>query len=245
MSKTRLFVESPLTAAAEIEITGEPARYVSRVLRLQSGDEVTLFDGSGAEFPAAVTRFRKDAVSLSVGERRDRNVESPLRIHLLQGISRGERMDFVMQKATELGVARITPLLTEYSVVRLDVERAEKRRQHWSGIARSACEQCGRNRVPQIGTPATLRQWLGDHRGQGGTRLILKPGATATCRSAVPSGEDLIVLVGPEGGFSDAEYELADAEGFQAIGLGPRVLRTETAAVAVLAAMQVLFGDLA
>lgn len=245
MSKTRLYVEGPLATAADLEVSGEVARYIGRVLRLRPGDAVILFDGSGAEFPAVVNRLSKASVGLSVNERIDRSVESSLEIHLLQGISRGERMDLVIQKATELGVARITPLLTEYSVVRLDPNRAEKRLHHWSGVAKSACEQCGRNVLPAIEAPATLLSWLGEHHEHRGMRVILKPGAPDTCRSLTPDDSELIVLVGPEGGFSDAEYAFAEAEGFRAIGLGPRVLRTETAALAVLAALQTLHGDLA
>jgi 16S rRNA (uracil1498-N3)-methyltransferase len=153
-------------------------------------------------------------------------------------------MDIVVQKATELGVHRITPVITEYSVVRLDPKRTEKRVQHWRGIGASACEQSGRNVLPQIDPPQALRSWLGDNFERPGTRLIMKPGAKGSMKSIDGNVQQLILLIGPEGGFSNSEYELADATGFSAIGFGARILRTETAAVAAIAALQTLFGDL-
>jgi 16S rRNA (uracil1498-N3)-methyltransferase len=154
-------------------------------------------------------------------------------------------MDFVVQKSTELGVRRITPVSSEYSVVRLDEKRTEKRVHHWRGIAASACEQCGRNTLPVIDPPVSLRNWLGEHRNNEGMRLILRPGSGTSLKSVDVSDNRLTVLVGPEGGFSDAEYDLAAATGFESAGLGPRVLRTETAALAVLTVLQSIHGDLA
>jgi len=245
MSRTRLYTDEPLQAGSDTELRGDAAHYVGRVLRLAPEDEVTLFDGSGCEYPAVVRRVTRSSVTLTPLEAISRDVESALRIRLLQGVSRGERMDFVVQKATELGVAGITPVLTERSVVRLDAGRAHKRVLHWRGVAASACEQCGRNVLPVIDTPIDLREWLGANRQAGDTRVILKPGTDATLAS-LPAGVDIVtVLVGPEGGFSEAEYEAAAITGFQPVGLGPRILRTETAALAIVVALQALHGDLA
>ena len=153
-------------------------------------------------------------------------------------------MDFVMQKATELGVHQITPVITEYSVVKLEPRRAEKRQHHWRGVCASACEQSGRNVLPQIDSPQPLRTWLGENYDAPGERLIMKPGGEGSVGSVDSSVRKLTLLIGPEGGFSDVEYELAESTGFSATGFGKRILRTETAALAVIAALQTLFGDL-
>ncbi|MGI9261381.1 MAG: 16S rRNA (uracil(1498)-N(3))-methyltransferase [Woeseiaceae bacterium] len=246
MTRTRLYIDAPLHVGARLEIDGDRARYVSRVLRLRPHDELTLFNGLGGEHRATIHSFSKNSVRVTVDSHLPRDVESGLKIHLLQGISRGDRMDLVMQKATELGVTAITPIISEYSVIKLEKNRAEKRLQHWRGICASACEQCGRNVPPVVSAPVRLRNWLGENVDSGGDRrLILKPGATTTLRSLEDCAENLTVLVGPEGGFSDDEYTLAAATDFLAISVGPRVLRTETAAIAITAGLQILFGDLA
>lgn len=245
MSRTRLHSESPLSANSELNLEGNSARYVGRVLRLSPNDELTLFDGQGGEYRATIIAVDRNKVRVAIGENIKRNVESPLAIHLLQGVSRGERMDFVMQKATELGVQKITPLITDHSVVKLEAKRAEKRLQHWRGIVASACEQSGRNVLPGISAPQPLRTWLGENIGTAGTRLILKPNDNGSFKSVGENVQQVILLIGPEGGFSSSEYELAETTGFQAIGFGKRILRTETAAVAALAALQTLYGDLA
>lgn len=243
MSSTRLYLDATLLPGSEIELTGDRARYVGRVLRLRKGDRLNLFDGRGGEFGADIVQSGKSSVVVQVGEAIVRDVESPLGIHLLQGISRGERMDVVVQKATELGVRRITPVQTEYSVVRLAGARAEKRIAHWRAVAASACEQCGRNRVPSIEPVTGLRDWLGQHLDDEGRRVVLAPGAGATIRSLQPEDSSVTVLIGPEGGLSDGEIELVTGAGFSPVGFGPRILRTETAAVAVLSALQVAYGD--
>lgn len=243
MSKHRLHVEGPIEPGKTLEIRGEQARYMSRVLRLRPDDEVTLFDGSGCEFPAWIRKPGKNIVAAEVGEAVDRSVESPLSVTLLQGISRGDRMDYVIQKATELGVTRVTPVHTEFSVVKLDQERAARRLRHWQGVAASACEQCGRNRLPCIDSPESLPNVLGRLRESPDDRIILQPGAPETVRSIGIAGSALHVLIGPEGGFSQQEQEHAGIAGFRPVGFGPRILRTETAAVAVLAALQSMYGD--
>jgi len=245
MSQARLYIDEPLNIGTELEISGARARYISRVLRLRLNDELNLFDGLGGEHRATIHSFSRNSVLVSIDEHVERDAESGLKIHLLQGISRGDRMDLVMQKATELGVAAMTPIITEYSVIKLEKSRAEKRLQHWRGICASACEQCGRNILPIVNEPVRLRSWLGENVEDSSRRLILKPRAPATLRTLMNNTDSLTVLVGPEGGFSEDEYKLAAATDFHAVGLGPRVLRTETAAIAITAGLQTLFGDLA
>ncbi|MEX2123568.1 MAG: 16S rRNA (uracil(1498)-N(3))-methyltransferase [Woeseia sp.] len=243
----RLYVPDPLKAGDELRLDEERTRYVGRVLRLRVGDAVVLFDGSGGEFSAAITEVAKRAVVVRVGERRERSVESPLAITLIQGISRGERMDIVVQKATELGVRRITPVMTEFSVVRLhggNDDKGEKRALHWLKVARSACEQCGRNVVPTFDAPQSFKSWLESSSSSGVPRIVLHPGATRTLGNLERIHDRIELLIGPEGGLSDAEVDQAVAAGFRACSIGPRVLRTETAAIAAIAALQARWGDL-
>jgi len=245
MSKNRFYAEEPLQAGGEITLRGERARYVSRVLRLGQDDRIELFDGSGAQFPAVIRNISKDIVTVAVTDRCEYSTESPLSITLVQGISRGDRMDHAIQKATEVGVTRIIPVHTEFSVVKLDERRAEKRLLHWRGVAASACEQCGRNRLPQVSPPAQFLALLGEYRDVPADKIILRPAAGATLRSIGNVSSNIVVAIGPEGGFSDKEYEHAELAEFRPVSFGPRILRTETAAVAVVAALQALYGDLA
>lgn len=245
MPRTRLHIENPLAENSELDLEGNSARYVGRALRLSLHDEITLFDGRGGEYQATIITLDRNRVRVAIGKHVNRDVESPLAIHLLQGISRGERMDFVMQKATELGVHKITPLVTDRTMVKLAAKRAEKRLQHWRGIVASACEQSGRNVLPAVCTPQPFRAWLGENINTPGTRLIMKPDDAGSFKSVGDDIQEIVLLIGPEGGFSDDEYELAQATGFQPIGFGRRILRTETAAVAALAALQTLYGDVA
>lgn len=244
MPRTRLYIAENPGLGSALELDADKARYLSRVLRLRCGDTLSVFDGRGSEFRATITAIGKSSATLSVDQEIETATESGLRVHLVQGISRGERMDFVVQKATELGVKRITPVLTEFGVVKLDTARAEKRREHWQKVAASACEQCGRVRLPLIDTPVPLKHWFGGKPQQVDTELILKPGATTPLARIESPKTKVCVLVGPEGGFSDGEFEDARIAGFRSVSLGPRVLRTETAAVAALAVLQTLWGDL-
>ena len=230
---------------SEIELETEQARYLGRVLRLRVGDRLLVFDGEGKEFEAAITAIGKTGAILRVGEKTPASVESPLRVHLVQGISRGERMDFIVQKATELGVKRITPVLTEFGVVKLDAARAAKRREHWHRVAINACEQCGRVRLPLIDAPIPLKNWFGNKPRKVDSEIILKPGAKTPLTNIDSPATKICLLIGPEGGFSQTEYEDAAVAGFRAVSLGPRVLRTETAAVASIAILQSEWGDLA
>ena len=211
------------------------------VLRLQAGDAVTLFDGCGGEYAAQIRRIDKSALTLGITARRQVSRESPLSTVLAQGISSGERMDYTVQKCVELGVCAIQPLITQRSVVRLAGERAEKRVAHWQAVAAAACEQCGRNQLPAVLPVQTLPQWLGT--SPGGDRYQLSPRADLRLRDAPRPLGAVTLLVGPEGGWNDDETVAARLAGFVPLALGPRVLRTETAAVAALAAMQTLWGD--
>jgi len=239
---TRVYVEDPLSPGKSCSIAGSAANHIMRVLRLRDGDALTLFDGRGGEYGARITGFRKDSVQVEVQEHRDAERESLLHLTLAQGISRGERMDWVMQKATELGVARIVPVITERTMVKLDERQSARKIEHWRAIVIAACEQSGRNRVPEVAVPrafhALLRQ--GDADGQ---KLLLSPTGDLSARDLALTGRALL-LVGPEGGLSPEERELAVGDGFRQVRMGPRVLRTETAAIAALTILQHDYGDL-
>lgn len=243
MSRHRLFIPQPISDGEELCLDGEQGHYLSRVLRLKPGSEVLLFDGSGYEYPSLVTEVHRKRVLLQAGTAILRNIESPLQIRLVQGISRGERMDFVIQKATELGVHRITPVLTEYSVVKLPADRAAQRLMHWNKIAQSACEQCGRSKIPVIDEPSVLHDFL---RGSTSAqcRLLLQTSATTSLQQIDRPESAIDLLIGPEGGISDTEAEMLFDAGFKAVSLGPRVLRTETIALAAMAILQAKWGDL-
>ncbi len=241
---TRLFVSVALSNDAELILQGEQASYLRRVLRSRVGDALTVFNGDGGEWSASIENISNISVILRVGTHTEPATESRLKIHLVQGISRGERMDFVVQKATELGVKRITPVLTHHGMVKLDQKRAEKRRQHWQHVAESACEQSGRTRPPRIDAPVDLNAWFGAKNSSDSTELILRPGTSTAVASIGKPATRLCLLIGPEGGFSEREYEDAEIAGFQAVSLGPRILRTETAALAALTIAQSCWGDL-
>jgi 16S rRNA (uracil1498-N3)-methyltransferase len=239
---TRVYVEDPLSAGKSCGIAGSAANHIMRVLRLRDGDALTLFDGRGGEYGARITGFRKDSVQVQVQEHRDAERESLLHLTLAQGISRGERMDWVMQKATELGVARIVPVITERTMVKLDERQSARKIEHWRAIVIAACEQSGRNRVPEVAAPRAFHELLrqGDVDGQ---KLLLSPTGDLNARDLALTGRALL-LVGPEGGLSPEERDLAIGDGFRQVRMGPRVLRTETAAIAALTILQHDFGDL-
>ena len=238
MSLPRFYVAAPLALGVH-NLPEAQAHYLSRVLRLTVGAAVQLFDGSGQEYIGELTSVSKKAVQVDLHECLDGQPESSLRIHLGQGLSRGERMDWAMQKATELGVAEITPLFTERCEVRLNHERMQKRLEHWQQIAISACEQCGRSTVPVIHPPQSLQDWQA--AVQADLKLVLHPVAQPLTEHATPS--TLAFLIGPEGGLTDAEVTQAAEYDFQPARLGPRVLRTETAPVVALSVAQQLWGD--
>lgn len=242
MRLTRVYVDAALAAGSSYQVGGSAANHIMRVLRMREGDVITLFDGRGGEYGARITGFRKDGVDVQVLEHRAVERESPLDLTLIQGVSRGERMDWVMQKATELGVRRILPALTERTVVRLDPRQSEKKLQHWRGVVIAACEQCGRNRVPEVAAPLPLHEALRAVEPDC-TRVLLSPEASLSARD-LASPTKVALLIGPEGGLAEHEQQSAIRAGFEPVRLGPRILRTETAAVAALAALQHTFGDL-
>lgn len=244
MRTNRVFVAEPLSADTLVEVGGPAANHIARVLRLAAGDAIIAFDGRGGEYEARIDGLRKDRVLVSIGAHRAIERESPLSVTLAQGISRGERMDLVIQKATELGVRHIVPLLSERSVVRLDAKQADAKRRHWRAIAVAACEQCGRNRVPEVAPPADFDAFIASSStAPVSARIVLSPqgGIRVHDLKAAP---DMVMLIGPEGGLSDAELEAAVRSGFAGVRLGPRILRTETAAIAALAVIQHRLGDL-
>jgi 16S rRNA (uracil1498-N3)-methyltransferase len=244
MRVTRVHVASGLCERSPAVLTGPAAGHVRRVLRLRAGDHVTLFNGDGWDYPGRIVALRGDRVELELEGRIGAASESPLSITLAQGVARGERMDIVLQKATELGVMRIVPVLTERSVVRLDPDRTERRLAHWRAVVIAACEQSGRARVPEVTPPQPLARWL-EEPAEDAARFLLWSRADRALAAAVDAPGQVTVLVGPEGGLTDAERGAAMAAGFDARSLGPRILRTETAALAALAVLQSVAGDLA
>jgi 16S rRNA (uracil1498-N3)-methyltransferase len=243
MRLNRIHCAGPLATGAEIELPPAGAYHVSRVLRMREGAPLGVFDGAGSEFRAEIVRVAGDVVTVRVGEQAAGTAESPLRITLVQGVSRGERMDWTLQKATELGVAAIAPVLTARSVVRLDEKQAQKKQGHWRGIVIAACEQCGRSKIPQVAAPVALRDYLTATRREG-LRLVLSPSAPGSLAGLASLPNKVELLIGPEGGLDDDELLAAQKAGFMPVRLGPRVLRTETAAVVALTVLQALWGDL-
>jgi 16S rRNA (uracil1498-N3)-methyltransferase len=240
----RVYVDAPLRAGSLIELPAAAGAHLVKVLRLRAGDALTLFSGDGREFAAVVESLRGSRVAVLTGEPRVADRESPLAVTLVQCLARADRMDVIVQKATELGVARIVPVSSRRSVVRLDGAQAESKAAHWRAIAVSACEQCGRNRLPLVETPRRLLDHLAAAAAAaGGTRLVLDPDA-APSPPAVAAGAAVEIAIGPEGGFDSTEVEALALSGFVPVRLGPRVLRTETAAIASLAWLQSRYGDL-
>ncbi len=239
----RIYCPETLRADGPVTLTGDQHRHLAHVLRLKAGAPVTLFDGTGGEYAAVIEVINRSSSTLQTGEFRDVSKESALRIRLVQGIGRGERTDYAIQKAVELGVSSIVPVLTRRGVVRLNAERARKRLSHWQGIVIHACQQCGRNQLPELCPVISLDEWLGDYEG-GALDLILDPDGATTVGKLEHPGGLISLVVGPEGGLDSEEYKAAYAAGFIGVTLGPRTLRTETAAVAGLTAVQLRWGDL-
>lgn len=240
MRVSRFYLDAAL-AAGEQQLEGDLAHYIGRVLRLAPGAPIQIFNGSGQEWPGEVVEVSKRQVTVCLDAPLAGLAESPLRIHLGQAMSRGERMDWAIQKAVELGASQITPLFTERCEVKLQGERADKRLAHWRQIAISACEQCGRSVVPAVHPPATLDAWLCDL--QADLKLVLHH-RTEQSLASLQRPRNLALLIGPEGGLSSEEIGQAQADGFKPARFGPRVLRTETAPVAALTLAQYLWGDL-
>jgi 16S rRNA (uracil1498-N3)-methyltransferase len=244
MRTIRIHIDQALTVGGELALPQQAGEHVTRVLRLVVGDAITLFNGDGSDYPSVILSVGKREVTAQIRSSQALDNESSLRLTLAQGVARGEKMDLIVQKATELGVARIVPLLTERSEVKLDASRAEKRLAHWRAVAASACEQCGRARVPEVVPAIGLDTWLRELPSDDTLRLALLPEGTqqAGALRFTPTGG--VLVVGPEGGLGSRDVASLAEAGFHGLRLGPRILRTETAGLAALAALQALHGDL-
>jgi 16S rRNA (uracil1498-N3)-methyltransferase len=245
----RIYLDEALRVGDDVLLPEQAGEHVARVLRLERGHPLILFNGNGDEYDATVAALVKRAVSAKILGQRAVDRESPLRLTLAQGIARGEKMDWILQKATELGVARIVPLVTERTEVKLDEERAQRRMLHWRSVVAGACEQCGRNRLPSIEAPQRLDRWLGALGEDDALRLALLPQGEVSLQQfeqwkKSESQPSALLCVGPEGGFSEHDIGLLDQARFRGLRLGPRILRTETAGLAALAALQAIAGDL-
>lgn len=244
MRLTRVHVTAPLAPGSELALPESAAMHLSRVLRLGVGDACVLFNGDGHDYAARIVAASKRELRVAIESAVIVEHESPLRLVLLQGIARGEKMDLILQKATELGVSALLPLASQRSEVKLDDARAGKRHAHWQSVVIAACEQSGRAVVPTVGAPGSLAAVLAGVPA-GGLRLLLDPdGALSLPRLQVSPATPVLLAVGPEGGWSPLDREQLVAAGFQGLRLGPRILRTETAGLAAIAALQALFGDL-
>ena len=243
MRTTRVFVDLPLREGARIALPEDAANHLVRVLRMQEGDACVLFNGDGRDVPATLRAANKRGVEAELGAPVAVDQESPLRIALVQGIARGEKMDWILQKATELGVASVYPVHSDRSEVKLEGDRATKRLAHWRSVVVSGCEQSGRARVPDVAPAQSLQALLaGDLPST--RRFLLDPEAPHAI-ATVPAVEgDCVLAVGPEGGWSPRDRQALQAAGFEGLRLGPRILRTETAGIAAIAALQARFGDL-
>lgn len=243
MRTIRLYVDLPLAPDSDATLPTAAAEHATRVLRLRSGDALVLFNGDGHDYPSHLLGVSRAGASVRIAARTAPAApESPRALTLAQGIARGDKMDWILQKATELGVARIVPLITARTEVRLDAGRSEKRMTHWRGVIAAACEQCGRARLPELAAPRTLADWTTNAGAIDGLRLRLDPDAASGPRE-LPAFAAACLVIGPEGGLASADTALLQAAGFAGLRLGPRVLRTETAGLAALASLQALHGD--
>ena len=243
MRLTRCHVDAGLAVGASIALPDTAANHLARVLRLREGDGCVLFNGDGRDYDARITAISKRGVLVDITGTRVIDNESPLRVTLLQGIARGEKMDLILQKATELGVASIFPVIAERTEVKLDAERTERRMAHWRSVIASACEQSGRARVPSLAAPAALGE-AAHAVDTGATKLTLDPTGDVSLATVQVAASVVVVAIGPEGGWSPRDSDMLSAAGFIGLRLGPRILRTETAGLAAIAALQSRFGDL-
>lgn len=239
----RIHVPAPLHVGTVLPLPEQAGEHLARVLRLEPGHPLILFNGDGSEYDGVLATLAKRAVTAEITGRREVSRESPLRLTLIQGVARGEKMDWILQKATELGVARIVPVITERTEVRLDEDRAGKRLAHWTQVVASACEQCGRNTLPEVVAPQKLMHVCAGLGDDPAARFALLPEAETGPRAIGALAHGALLLVGPEGGLSDHDLAIARNAGFRGLRLGPRILRTETAGIAALAALQATAGD--
>ncbi len=241
MRISRLYVAQPLTPGQTVELDEENAHYVRTVLRLKLDDAITLFNGNGCEYASVLGEVSRKHVRISIRSLLERTVESPLQVMLGLGISRGDRMDLSVQKAVELGVNKITPLMAERCVVQFTAEKKQQRLHHWQKIIQHAVEQSGRTVMPELTEVEAIQDWV--YKQQTGLKVFLDPYAENNLTELQPVNETVVLLTGPEGGFTDQERQIAKASGFVPVRLGNRILRTETASIAALAAVQMLWGD--
>lgn len=246
MRHARFFVRQPIRVGQALSLPQFAADHALRVLRMRDGDAITLFNGDGHDYSGRLASVHKGTASVQIDAQEPVDVESPLAVTLVQAIVRSEKMDWIVQKATELGVTQIVPVTSERSEVRLGEERADKRHARWQHVIESACEQCGRSRVPELAMPQSLAQYAGELPmvADGALRLTLHPEATRGLSELV-APTSATIAIGPEGGFSDRDLSILDQVGFTRLRLGPRVLRTETAGTVAMAALQARFGDMA
>jgi 16S rRNA (uracil1498-N3)-methyltransferase len=238
----RIHCDFRLGPGAQFALAPDAAQHVAKSLRLRTGDSITVFDGRGGEYEATIQRIERDRVDVKVGAWRDVDRESSLEIGLAQGLPEADKMDWIIQKAAELGVAWVQPIVCDRSVVRLSGERAQRRDAHWQRVAVAACEQCGRDRIPEVRPSLAFQSWIAQPAPV--PRWLLVPDGEPIAAKPAPEGA-LELLVGPEGGLSEREVDLARSRGAQAVSLGRRVLRTETAPIVALAAAHALWGDFA
>ena len=241
MRITRIYQPIPLSENLMITLDKDASHHILHVLRLQTGTQLKIFNGQGGEYDAELIGMEKKHARIKVKNFSDIKCESPLLIHLGQGIVRGEKMDLIIQKAIELGVNEITPLITEFSNVKLAADRLEKKHAHWQAVAISACEQSGRNKLPKIHPPELIATWL--QHSAADLKIILDPFAKTDLKN-YKQAETVCIVVGPEGGFCENELDLAKQHHFLPLQLGPRILRTETAALAAIAILQAKWGDM-
>jgi len=241
MASPRIYCDVRLGPGAQFPLPEDAANHVGRALRLRAGDSLVVFDGRGGEYDAVIQRIDRGRVEVKTGAYRDADREAPVEVGLVQGLPEADKMDWILQKSVELGVARIQPVVCERSVVRLSGDRAARREAHWQRVVVAACEQCGRNRVPELRPTLAFRDWAA--QPSQAERWMLAPGAGEPLAGRAKPAGPVELLVGPEGGLSERELDIAATVGFTALSLGPRVLRAETAPLAALAAMQALWGD--
>lgn len=242
MRVSRFYTSVHLSTDCEIKLENDVSHYIARVLRLKAGDPIILFNGNGCDYPSEILEVNKQHVIALVNSQLSLHNESPLNIHLAQGVSKGDRMDFALQKSVELGVSEITPVITERCVVKLSKERWQKKHEQWQKIVISACEQSNRNVIPKLNPPVELSTW--QRETSDATKVVLSPKSSKYLSHIAKPTKGIRLLIGPEGGLSDQEIYTCEQTGFFAANLGPRILRTETAALTTIAILQSLFGDL-
>ncbi len=242
MRKTRVYINSNLTSGEIVVVDQETSHHLANVLKIRKGESVNAFDGSGGYFEAEIINQDKKSISILPGKFVDDKREPAIKLTLAQALVRGQKMDYVIQKAVEVGVHRIVPLLMEFCNVKLEADRLKNRMGHWQKIIINACEQCGRNILPEISSPVELSSWV--NQDESPLRLALLPDSGLSINNIKGQDGNISLICGPEGGFSEEEVESCNGAGYQALSLGPRILRTETAAVAGLVICQSRWGDM-